>query len=1013
MGMTIPSWLEPVMGIVAGPWPHGDETAMRRLGDAWSATANALEEISEPTDAAMRDALSAVDGDIHEHLDQFWDKVGRDKGALPGLAQWCDHKAKQLYDGANDIELTKYVIIGSLVTLAAQLAFDIFVPLAGEVEAALAVAATRVTVRMVIKQLIEKLMAKGLAGAAAQIARRAAIEGAIGAGLNAGVNVSAQALQYGQGNRHDMDWGSLGETAGMGALAGAPAGLAGRAVGSVLRDTVESAAGRLGTNMVASSVGGGVGAVAGGVAPAAWNGGHVDLNARSVFEAAVVGGGTAGAGHGGRAGAESVRSESGGAPTTSAHVSDAQANAPQAVSQTPASAVHPVDVPPNQVRAESVAPPDHSADRVYSASVDAVPARLEAPTVASSTSGSAHAPVSGSGGASDLQDVGLRSGAPGSGPEPRFDPSAQQAPVSSSAPQRPMWPGRPDGGPMPVRSDFPYRPDVPASGGRHDSGGAQSFGGGRSDGVRQGNSAADHAGHGGSRWDGGGRPDGPADATRMSAGRPDGAHPDAFRPNGMRPDDVRPDAVHGPADAARVHPDSIRPEAVSPPRRDPYGQGHPAHGEPIPPHRADPFRPMESAPHPQDRMVGPRSDGVVRAPGPHDPYEPPTHQTGTPPRAAVGGPPMPPWLRDPREPVSPAGHVSGWDGGGLNPPVSHPAARPGVEHHRPPETRIESPRRPDTPSYPGEGRRPTEYEDPRGPERARPERGPVERPDREHVSPERTESSGSAAGHGDSPSHPIEPKPNLGDMFPPEGLKVDQARLLPQLQRAIDGEYGGLRARVEEVSGHSQTLHTVVRFYDANGVQVGHATRTYYNDGVRILADHTYFRLQEHVRGQGCAADLNKAMFEWYRQSGVDQVVLRANIDVGSYAWARQGFEFANQQQAVDQIRPRLFNELKKASEEAELLMRERDSLPEGPERSYREARLKDLEPAIDRAKEMLEEFQVGSSKFPKPQEISQLGRPDGLLPGQSRELSWLGKRVFMEPGLRISWAAVKSLKEE
>jgi hypothetical protein len=34
VGITIPHYLEPVMSIVAGPWPEGDETAMRRLGDA-------------------------------------------------------------------------------------------------------------------------------------------------------------------------------------------------------------------------------------------------------------------------------------------------------------------------------------------------------------------------------------------------------------------------------------------------------------------------------------------------------------------------------------------------------------------------------------------------------------------------------------------------------------------------------------------------------------------------------------------------------------------------------------------------------------------------------------------------------------------------------------------------------------------------------------------------------------------------------------------------------------------
>lgn len=253
----------------------------------------------------------------------------------------------------------------------------------------------------------------------------------------------------------------------------------------------------------------------------------------------------------------------------------------------------------------------------------------------------------------------------------------------------------------------------------------------------------------------------------------------------------------------------------------------------------------------------------------------------------------------------------------------------------------------------------------------------------------------------------------MRDLFPPEGMPVDPARLLPLLRRAIDGEYGGLFARVVEVNGNSDTLHVKVKIFDASGKEVGVATRTYYLNGGRPIANHTKFTLDENLQSQGCATEFNNALFDWYAESGVDQVILRANVDVGSYAWARQGFKFANEPQAVQEIRPRLKREIDKATADVEALRREMNTLPDGPEKSQLKGKIEDLESAIKQGNKILARFHVGSDNFPTPMEISQLGRPVDALPGQSRELSWLGKRVFMEPGVKISWQAVKYLNEE
>ena len=283
---------------------------------------------------------------------------------------------------------------------------------------------------------------------------------------------------------------------------------------------------------------------------------------------------------------------------------------------------------------------------------------------------------------------------------------------------------------------------------------------------------------------------------------------------------------------------------------------------------------------------------------------------------------------------------------------------------------------------------------------------PPETNDHDHPGAERPDRSG---GNDEPHARPDEPAPNLGDLFPPDGVPLDEGRVLPQLQRAVSGEYGGLHVVVESVNGSSDTLHVGMKVYDANGNEVGNATRSYYNAEGRILADHTMFRLEPHVRGQGCASQLNERMFQWYRQSGVDQVMLRANIDVGSYAWARQGFEFANQQAAVRDILPRLNREISKMRAEIEQLASEQVHADD-PQRQRRIDELTDLE---QRASGIVRRFRVGAANFPTPKEIALLGRPDGISPGESRDLSWPGKRVFMEPGVKISWHGVKSMVEE
>jgi hypothetical protein len=46
------------------------------------------------------------------------------------------------------------------------------------------------------------------------------------------------------------------------------------------------------------------------------------------------------------------------------------------------------------------------------------------------------------------------------------------------------------------------------------------------------------------------------------------------------------------------------------------------------------------------------------------------------------------------------------------------------------------------------------------------------------------------------------------------------------------------------------------------------------------------------VQGSGFAEKFNQNLYSWYRQSGIRFVDIKANIDVGGYAWARAGYDF-------------------------------------------------------------------------------------------------------------------------
>jgi hypothetical protein len=108
----------------------------------------------------------------------------------------------------------------------------------------------------------------------------------------------------------------------------------------------------------------------------------------------------------------------------------------------------------------------------------------------------------------------------------------------------------------------------------------------------------------------------------------------------------------------------------------------------------------------------------------------------------------------------------------------------------------------------------------------------------------------------------------------------------------------GFRAELQYMSFGSSSVETSVEFYDANGRALGPATRRFSTstdsrtNKIVSSVDHAYWHLADDVQGSGLSGAFLKASKQMYRQMGLDRITVHADISVGSYAWARGGFDF-------------------------------------------------------------------------------------------------------------------------
>lgn len=106
------------------------------------------------------------------------------------------------------------------------------------------------------------------------------------------------------------------------------------------------------------------------------------------------------------------------------------------------------------------------------------------------------------------------------------------------------------------------------------------------------------------------------------------------------------------------------------------------------------------------------------------------------------------------------------------------------------------------------------------------------------------------------------------------------------------GELNGSVTDVQSAGGEGISIEG--RVVTVDGDEVGTFTRTIYSraDG-NADVDHEYFTIDADYQRTGFARAFNENAENWYISQGIEKITVHADIDLGGYVWARQGFDWS------------------------------------------------------------------------------------------------------------------------
>lgn len=119
-----------------------------------------------------------------------------------------------------------------------------------------------------------------------------------------------------------------------------------------------------------------------------------------------------------------------------------------------------------------------------------------------------------------------------------------------------------------------------------------------------------------------------------------------------------------------------------------------------------------------------------------------------------------------------------------------------------------------------------------------------------------------------------------------QSLPADTKVAREALDNALAGrDFAGFTVKTSEIIRDNVEFEILA----PNGAHAGYARRRLLGNGV---IEHDEMRLKPEYRGQGFSRAFGQHMEDWYRESGIDTIVLRAGLDDGGYAWAKAGYDW-------------------------------------------------------------------------------------------------------------------------
>lgn len=234
-------------------------------------------------------------------------------------------------------------------------------------------------------------------------------------------------------------------------------------------------------------------------------------------------------------------------------------------------------------------------------------------------------------------------------------------------------------------------------------------------------------------------------------------------------------------------------------------------------------------------------------------------------------------------------------------------------------------------------------------------------------------------------------QPSAGDLF----TTRDPAMREMMAKAVFEGDFGGLSTKVDSVDGRGNYVSVGGSVYDSRGHNVGRFTRQIQKDPTTgdLTVYHAFLQINGTTQGNGFSNAFNGHLINWYRQSGVKQVTVHANIDVGGYTWASFGYDFATRSDA--RMMEGRFRDALRDLEAGSYHGRRIQGA--GMDRDHQIAELKALMQRID-------DYSFGQPGYPTARDFSQTGKWQGA---GGRSDVWIGKALM----LGMSWHGVYRLQ--